>query len=43
MTHTLLFRGLILALQRARRESLKAEGKPAPITKEQPGWTRRDS
>ncbi len=41
MTHTLLFRRLILALQRARRENLKAEGKPAPVTKEQAGWTRR--
>jgi monoamine oxidase len=41
MTHTLFFRRLILALQRARRENLKAEGKPAPITKEQVGWTRR--
>jgi monoamine oxidase len=41
MTHTLLFRRLILALQRARRENLKAEGKPAPVTKEQVGWTRR--
>ncbi|MGH8589877.1 MAG: FAD-dependent oxidoreductase [Gammaproteobacteria bacterium] len=28
MTHTLLFRRLILALQRARRENLKAEGEP---------------
>ncbi|MGH8515468.1 MAG: flavin monoamine oxidase family protein, partial [Gammaproteobacteria bacterium] len=41
MTHTLLFRRLILALQRARRENLKAEGKPTPVTKEQAGWTRR--
>ena len=41
MTHTLLFRRLILALQRARRENLKAEGKPAPVTKAQVGWTRR--
>ena len=41
MTHTLFFRRLILALQRARRENLRAEGKPAPITKEQVGWTRR--
>ncbi len=41
MTHTLLFRRLILALQRARRENLQAEGKPAPVTKEQVGWTRR--
>jgi monoamine oxidase len=41
MTHTLFFRRLILALQRARRENLKAEGKPVPITKEQVGWTRR--
>jgi monoamine oxidase len=41
MTHTLLFRRLILALQRARRENLKAEGKPAPVTKEQAGWSCR--
>lgn len=41
MTHTLLFRRLILALQRARWENLQAEGKPAPLTKEQAGWTRR--
>ncbi len=41
MTHTILFRRLILALQRARRENLKAAGKPAPVTKEQLGWSRR--
>jgi monoamine oxidase len=41
MTRTLLFRRLILALQQARRENLKAAGRPAPITKAQAGWTRR--
>ncbi len=41
MSHTLLFRRLLLALQRARREHLQAEGKPAPVAKEQVGWSRR--
>ena len=41
MTRTLLFRRLILALQRARRENLQAAGRPAPLTKAQAGWTRR--
>lgn len=41
MARTLLFQKLIYALQQARRENLKAEGKPLPLTKEQYKWTRR--
>lgn len=41
MTHTLLFRRLIQALARARRENLKAEGKPPPVSRTQAGWSRR--
>ncbi|KJH73001.1 flavin monoamine oxidase family protein [Aliterella atlantica] len=41
MPRTLLFQKLIYALQQARRENLKAEGKPLPLTKEQYKWTRR--
>lgn len=41
MTHTLLFRRLIEALARARRENLKAEGKPPPVSRTQAGWSRR--
>jgi monoamine oxidase len=36
-----MFRSFVCALQRARRENLKAEGKPLPLTKEQTLWTRR--
>lgn len=41
MARTLLFQKLIYALQQARRDNLKAEGKPLPLTKEQFKWTRR--
>ena len=41
MPHSLLFRQLILALQRARRENLKAEGKPPPLSRQEAHWTRR--
>lgn len=41
MARTLLFQKLIYALQQARRENLKVEGKPLPLTKEQYKWTRR--
>ncbi|MBW4622541.1 MAG: FAD-dependent oxidoreductase [Cyanosarcina radialis HA8281-LM2] len=41
MARTLLFQKLVRALQQARRENLKAEGKPLPLTKEQFKWTRR--
>lgn len=41
MAHTLLFRRLILALQQAHRENLKADDRPLPITQPPPGWSRR--
>jgi monoamine oxidase len=41
MAHTPMFRNLVRALQRARRENLKAEGKPLPLSKEETRWTRR--
>lgn len=41
MAHTPMFRMLIRVLQLARRENLKAQGKPLPLTKQQARWTRR--
>jgi hypothetical protein len=41
MARSLLFKKLIRALQQARRDNLKAAGKPLPLTKEQFSWTRR--
>jgi monoamine oxidase len=41
MARSLLFKKLVRALQQARRENLKAAGKPLPLTKEQFSWTRR--
>ncbi len=41
MARSLLFQKLIYALQQARRENLKAEGKPLPLTKTQLNLTRR--
>ncbi|MGZ8189847.1 MAG: flavin monoamine oxidase family protein [Methylococcaceae bacterium] len=41
MARTPLFRKLILALQAARRENLKAQQLPQPIPYSAAGWTRR--
>lgn len=41
MAHTQLFRKLILALQTARRENLKAQNLPQPIPSSAASWTRR--
>jgi hypothetical protein len=41
VTRTFLFRRLLLALQRARRETLSAEGRPAPVPKEATRLSRR--
>jgi monoamine oxidase len=41
MARSLLFKKLIRALQEARRDNLKAAGKPLPLTKQQFSWTRR--
>ncbi|MGR8953622.1 MAG: flavin monoamine oxidase family protein, partial [Gammaproteobacteria bacterium] len=41
MAHTLLFRRLVLALQAARREHLKAHNQPAPVSQTEAGWSRR--
>ncbi len=41
MAHTPMFRKFIRTLQQARRENLRVEGKPLPLTKHQFRWTRR--
>jgi monoamine oxidase len=41
MAHTRLFRSFILALQKARRDNLKAAGKPPPLPRAAALWTRR--
>ena len=41
MAHTPLFRSFMLALQKARRDNLKAVGKPPPMTRGEALWTRR--
>lgn len=41
MAHTLLFRRFVQTLQQARRENLRAEGKPMPIAKPAAQWSRR--
>ncbi len=41
MARTPLFRTLILALQAARRENLKAQGLPPPVAHTASNWTRR--
>jgi monoamine oxidase len=41
MTGTFLFRRFMLALERAGRENLSAEGRPAPLPKEVPRLLRR--
>lgn len=41
MGHSLLFRYFIQALQQARHENRRAEGKPLPLTKTEFQWTRR--
>jgi monoamine oxidase len=41
MAHTSLFRRFLRALQQARRDNLKAAGKPPPLTRRKARWTRR--
>ncbi|WP_426994367.1 twin-arginine translocation signal domain-containing protein [Methylomonas sp. CM2] len=41
MTHSTLFRRLVLILQAARRDHLKANHLPDPIPASQAGWSRR--
>jgi monoamine oxidase len=41
MTHSLLFRKFIYALQDARRLNLQSSGQPLPISKSSQHWTRR--
>jgi monoamine oxidase len=41
MAHTSLFRSFIRALQKARRDNLKAAGKRPPLTRREVLWTRR--
>jgi monoamine oxidase len=41
MAHSSLFRYFIRALQHARRENRKAEGKPLPLSRAESQWTRR--
>lgn len=41
MSHSALFRRLILALQSARCENLKENGLPDPISQPHQGWSRR--